>query len=534
MNEKRMFSLAVSFAIAALAFSFAPAVACANPGDAPGVDSPVPAAASDTGTNASTETEKADDGTGSIPKGTDPAPGSGQVTLATVYLDPEAGDDLADGATIESPVKTLDVAQKLVAEDGVIATCHAVPIEQSTVLTGLHLVAAEGYTGTLMVVRPGATLTLDSCALEGAGTAAVAVEAGGALSLAGSTAVSPSISLMNGTAGEAAEGMLLIGASFAPTAPITLALESYPANGPIVIGRVAAGATLDAASFALAGTDCTVTVEENALVCTSAEPAPDPGTDPEPGTEPGTETGTDPEPGTDPDPDPNPPEERTLPAPSVTLEASGTVIHAGNPVTLTATATSEEENITFAYAWYRNGEPLKDATGATLEVTEAGEYTVEVTASDGVSTSEAAASDAVALTAEAHDPAAAWSSSYTTHWHACTICKAHLDEAKHTAGAAWIANSRQHWHNCTVCGVSVDIADHTWGAWIVTKEPTTEAAGKREHTCTVCGTTRSEEIPKLKETLPASGDASAALAAGIALPGATAIASALWIDRKRG
>lgn len=44
---------------------------------------------------------------------------------------------------------------------------------------------------------------------------------------------------------------------------------------------------------------------------------------------------------------------------------------------------------------------------------------------------------------------------------------------------------------------------HTWDAGKVTKEPTDTAKGERIYTCTVCGATRTEEIPKQTEETPA-------------------------------
>jgi hypothetical protein len=39
--------------------------------------------------------------------------------------------------------------------------------------------------------------------------------------------------------------------------------------------------------------------------------------------------------------------------------------------------------------------------------------------------------------------------------------------------------------------------EHTWDGGEVTKEPTTEETGEKTFTCTVCGHTRTEELPKL-------------------------------------
>jgi hypothetical protein len=57
--------------------------------------------------------------------------------------------------------------------------------------------------------------------------------------------------------------------------------------------------------------------------------------------------------------------------------------------------------------------------------------------------------------------------------------------------------------HCSVCGAVVQSQetvakiDHTWDNGRVTADATTTAAGVTTYTCTACGTTRTEEIPKL-------------------------------------
>ena len=43
----------------------------------------------------------------------------------------------------------------------------------------------------------------------------------------------------------------------------------------------------------------------------------------------------------------------------------------------------------------------------------------------------------------------------------------------------------------------VPATGHSWGDWVVTIEPTVEAEGRRTKTCSVCGMTESQDIPKL-------------------------------------
>lgn len=60
-------------------------------------------------------------------------------------------------------------------------------------------------------------------------------------------------------------------------------------------------------------------------------------------------------------------------------------------------------------------------------------------------------------------------------------------------------------NKCTTCVDSLGIhtleefipatGDHTWGAWVTETDPTCTTVGSRKHTCSVCGTVETEEIP---------------------------------------
>ena len=45
---------------------------------------------------------------------------------------------------------------------------------------------------------------------------------------------------------------------------------------------------------------------------------------------------------------------------------------------------------------------------------------------------------------------------------------------------------------------AIDPKEHTYSDWVVTQEPTTEAAGQKQQVCTVCGDTIAEELPRLE------------------------------------
>ena len=73
---------------------------------------------------------------------------------------------------------------------------------------------------------------------------------------------------------------------------------------------------------------------------------------------------------------------------------------------------------------------------------------------------------------------------------------------EHTFAEEWSSDETNHWHaaTCEHKDEVIDRAEHTFGDWITTKEPTEEAEGSREQSCTVCEYTVSEVIAKLEHT----------------------------------
>ena len=72
----------------------------------------------------------------------------------------------------------------------------------------------------------------------------------------------------------------------------------------------------------------------------------------------------------------------------------------------------------------------------------------------------------------------------------------------HTYSTEWTSDESVHWHSAT-CGckdLKVEKFVHTFGDWTTTQEPTEEAEGSKERTCTVCGYTATEVIEKLAHT----------------------------------
>ena len=89
----------------------------------------------------------------------------------------------------------------------------------------------------------------------------------------------------------------------------------------------------------------------------------------------------------------------------------------------------------------------------------------------------------------------------------CTVCGATKTapveklEHKHTYATEWSKDETNHWHAAT-CGhdVKKDEASHTWNDGVVTTNPTETTDGVKTLTCTVCGETKTESVPKLEHT----------------------------------
>jgi hypothetical protein len=106
--------------------------------------------------------------------------------------------------------------------------------------------------------------------------------------------------------------------------------------------------------------------------------------------------------------------------------------------------------------------------------------------------------------------------------YTCSVCRSTRTEAlpklNHVPGTA----TRENEHpactapgsydlvtRCKNCGavighntVSVPVTGHSWNAGLVTAAATTSAAGVKTYTCTKCGATRTESIPRLTESTP--------------------------------
>ena len=81
----------------------------------------------------------------------------------------------------------------------------------------------------------------------------------------------------------------------------------------------------------------------------------------------------------------------------------------------------------------------------------------------------------------------------------------------HSYADAWSHDATHHWHAST-CGHEVvsGKAEHTWNGGEVTKAATCGAVGEKTFTCTVCGATKTEEIPATGKHTPVEVPAQAA------------------------
>ena len=98
--------------------------------------------------------------------------------------------------------------------------------------------------------------------------------------------------------------------------------------------------------------------------------------------------------------------------------------------------------------------------------------------------------------------------------YTCTGCGATVtvpgDAALGHNWSAWTAlDGTSHKHVCANDPTHVETAEHDWDDGTVTTEPTDKTEGVKTFTCTVCGATKTEAIPKTEPAIPAlvPGDA---------------------------
>ena len=80
---------------------------------------------------------------------------------------------------------------------------------------------------------------------------------------------------------------------------------------------------------------------------------------------------------------------------------------------------------------------------------------------------------------------------------------------EHSWSSGWTHNETHHWHECTAEGCTVTdkadkdgYAEHVWDKGTVTKSATETEKGEEKFTCTVCGATKTVEIPEPGQPQP--------------------------------
>ena len=90
-------------------------------------------------------------------------------------------------------------------------------------------------------------------------------------------------------------------------------------------------------------------------------------------------------------------------------------------------------------------------------------------------------------------------------WFRFTEASSH----QHIWSSEWTHNETHHWHECTAEGCTVTdnagkdgYAEHLWDKGTVTKSATETEKGEEKFTCTVCGATKTVEIPEPGQPQP--------------------------------
>ena len=104
---------------------------------------------------------------------------------------------------------------------------------------------------------------------------------------------------------------------------------------------------------------------------------------------------------------------------------------------------------------------------------------------------------------------------YNSYWECLECGKCFSDEActtettkeamqiptlEHNYGNWQYLNATQHRHYCSHNTAHYETRNHTWNDGVITTQPTTTAEGVKTYTCTGCGGTKTESVPKVVNT----------------------------------
>ena len=178
----------------------------------------------------------------------------------------------------------------------------------------------------------------------------------------------------------------------------------------------------------------------------------------------------------------------------VSLDRSALTLTEGGTAKLTAKV--EPIDATNKKVTWGSSAPRVATVDASGNVTAVAEGTAIITAT----TEDGAKTATCTVTVEhAHDPAAAWSSDVSGHWHACAGCSEKLNIAAHSGKVVGKRDA-----TCTEAGYTGDTVCSICG-YVVAKGVATPATGHsyQDGACTVCG---AQEPAKDGDSIPATGD----------------------------
>lgn len=176
---------------------------------------------------------------------------------------------------------------------------------------------------------------------------------------------------------------------------------------------------------------------------------------------------------------------------ALTESASGAVVAAGSGTTIDNVANSAPGAAVTGSGTVKSVASDTDVTVETknTEVKNTGRSEITVTDAKGKETTVKPGTSTTVNKGTTSSGGGGGSSSGSSH--------------SHSYADAWSHDATHHWHAST-CGHEVvsGKAEHTWNGGEVTKAATCGAAGEKTFTCTVCGATKTEEIPATGEHTP--------------------------------
>jgi len=169
------------------------------------------------------------------------------------------------------------------------------------------------------------------------------------------------------------------------------------------------------------------------------------------------------------------------------------------------------------------------------------DFTVADPLGNGVTNVKVESTPVAIVAAHTHEWSETWSKDAENHWKTCSGCAEVNEKAAHTWNAGevttpateevpgvktytctvcgqtkteeipvlehthawsetWSKDAENHWKTCSGCAEVNEKAAHTWNDGVVTTPATEEVPGVKTYTCTVCGQTKTEEIPVLEHT----------------------------------